>query len=144
MYILIFVLLLVGLVFNEIISPIAVWLLDNMIIIGCVFIITFIIYSFYYGKKQNSIGAGIGAFLAVSQFWFFVFVAVLSIAEMVNKEDDVVMSAIIALIVGVISFVYASFNYKMLVTAGEEAEDNPIYYIAVGIVGWIVNAIVLF
>lgn len=143
MYIILFLLLFFGLLFHEILSPLSSWLLQYSIPVAVFFVVGFLAFGIYYGKTRKSILAGIGAVLATSQFWFFVFVAVLSIADMVNTETDVVLSFIVALLVGVISYAYGSFNYKMLRLAGDE-DKNGFYYLAVGVIGWIVNGIILF
>ena len=137
-----FALLLFGLLFHEITYPIAVFLSQHKIPFLFIFLVGFLGYAVAYGKKRNSVAQGIGVFFAYSQFWFFVLSGVMGIAESVAAETDPVLSAFIGIVVGALVGGYGLFNYKMLSAARADAENNPWYFIVVGILGWVINLLV--
>lgn len=136
MFVVIAILLFCGLAFHEIMSPICQFLTTYSMPVSIVLGIGVAVYAFYKGKEADSVGYGLGVFLACSQFFFFAFATVMAISVLVCKEEDRVLSLVIAVLVGTIFGAYGNFNLKMVRNALVEGVENPLYPWIVGVVGW--------
>lgn len=139
MYLIFFALILCGIVFHEILSPVCYFLARHQIL---VFILCGVLLALFCADKARKIGQpayGFRAFFAISQFLVFALAAIYGIVDTMVTEKDAVTAMLMAVIVGLVFGAYGSFDLKMLKSALDEGKDNPAYLWIVGIVGWAIN-----
>lgn len=139
MFLIIFIVIILGLFITNTFTPIAEFLIDAWIYILILLCISCIIYAVYVARKHKSMIAGIGVFLSFSQFWAVALAGICAIADVLTTENDAVLSSIIGIIVGAILLAYILFNRNMVSSAYEVCDEHPCYPLIVGIAGWGIN-----
>ncbi|MEE1198304.1 MAG: hypothetical protein U0K54_04070 [Acutalibacteraceae bacterium] len=141
MFLILFVLLLAGLIFCEILFPIGELLIDYAIVIYILCGISLALYSVKKAKERNSILFGLGTFFGLSQLLYFSLSLLIEIAELLLSESDKVLNMIVILIVGGLGIAYAIFNYNMVMSAINDDKHKGYVWI-VGLTGWLVLLII--
>lgn len=139
MFAIFFILMLSGMIFSEIMSPIADFLIKYFWVFAPICFVVLLMLSIKYGKKNHSRIYGIGYFFSISQILLIVMISLYAIMTMVKTEEDTFLSLFVSLIIGGIAAGYTYFNYRMIKTAMAESQKHKFYLLIVGILGWTIN-----
>ena len=127
----------------EVIHPVCSFLKSNCFIMLGLFFAFLILIGYLFLKKRKSIKLGVGAALAIGQFILLLVIIMFAIASVADPQKVDLFSIGTTAIVAVLSFAYGCFNCKMVVDAFSESSKNSNTLLIVGIVGSLIDIIVL-